>query len=162
LNSKLSGCCSVCGLVLKLEACPYLLVAQPDAQRVAILRWNNALAARDHTRGACSPGHALEMVAHWMVSGRLDITFTRTADTIECNFINERKQILLPLDNPKPIGELVINHESVRKLVAKDPEALAMVLDSLLEVLQRDQQAAPRKQLASSLASASGPTSVSP
>jgi hypothetical protein len=54
--------------------------------------------------------------------------------------------------NCQPIGEVVINRESVRKLVAGDPEALASVLDSLLEALLRDRNFGPARKPALSTA----------
>jgi len=75
-----------------------------------------------------------------MVSGLLDIHFTKPAPRLQQNRpgreLTGSATGLAP--HYQPIGELVINRDSVRKLVASDPEALASVLDSLLEALQRD------------------------
>jgi hypothetical protein len=129
-------------------ASAYLLIAQLNPHRIAILRWNRSLAARAEVRAACTPEHALEMVAHWMVSGRLDLTFTGAGLRREHSSPQNRatKSAVNLAETCRPIGELVINQESVRNLVANDPEALASVLDSLLEALQRDKGTLPSKK----------------
>ena len=148
---NLAYSCAVCGCTLHVESRPYLLLDHPATRRTAILRWSETLAARNHTRAACSPEHALERVAHWMLSGRLDLTFTQTIEP-------SRASTQLAAQGTtagrlyRPIGELVINRESVRKLVASDPDALASVLDSLREVLLRDQGHSPTKKPARSVA----------
>jgi hypothetical protein len=116
----------------------YLLTARLDPQRVAILRWSQALAAREDARTACSPEHALEIVAHRMISGRLDLNFTEATPQKTDRKRQSPTRAEDPSKNYHPIGELVINRDSVRKLVASDPDALASVLDSLLEALQYD------------------------
>ena len=140
MNNKCGNRCAVCGHPVDRLATAYLLVAQATPPRIAILRWNQTLAAREEARAACSPEHALEIVAHWMVSGLLDIHFTKPAPRLHQNRpsseLTGSATGLAP--HYQPIGELVINRDSVRKLVASDPEALASVLDSLLEALQRD------------------------
>jgi len=122
-------------------------MAQPAANRIAILRWNRTLAAREEARAACTPEHALEIVAHWMVSGRLDLRFTQAAPQPELSKSGGQTaaQAAHPVGTYKPIGELVINRDSVRKLVASDPEALASVLDSLLEAVLRDRNSPSTK-----------------
>jgi hypothetical protein len=150
LTHKFSHFCAVCGDALDHEGGPYLLTAQPATNRIAILRWNSALAKIEGVRAACSQEHVLEVVAHWMVSGQLDLTFTQTAlDADRQASDNEKSSVA---QNPrlgrrsKPVCEIVINRDSVRKLVASDPEALASVLDTLLEALQRDVNSTPAKR----------------
>ena len=138
MQSQCGDSCTVCGHLVDSAASGYLLMAPIAAHRITILHWTPTLAVREEARAACSPEHALEIVAHWMVSGRLDLAFTqpRTAAPVR-----PPRRASAPIAETalshKPIGELVINRESVRKLVANDPEALASVLDSLLEALLR-------------------------
>jgi hypothetical protein len=140
LNVQCGNCCVVCGRPVDRVVTAYLLVAQTIPPRIAILRWNQTLTAREEARAACSPEHALEIVAHWMVSGLLDIHFTKPARHPQKNGpSSELRESATPVTAySQPIGELLINRDSVRRLVASDPEALASVLDSLLEALQRD------------------------
>ena len=149
---NLAYSCTACGCTLHLESRPYLLLDHPATRRIAILRWSETLAARNHSHAACSPEHALEMVAHWMLSGRLDLTFTQTITEPRLASTQPAAHVTATTELYRPIGELVINRESVRKLVASDPDALASVLDSLREVLLRDQRHSPTKKPARSVA----------
>ena len=133
--------CGVCGCAITDHG--YLLVAPEAQNRIAILRWDNALATSHCARPACGPEHTLEIVAHWMVSGRFDLKFT-DLDTVPAR---TDRNAAVPQANSKPISELVINRDSIRELVANDPEALASVLDSLLEAMDRDRRPAPRANL---------------
>jgi len=152
LNAKSNSRCAVRGHLVDPMVSGYLLMAQVTPPRIAILHWNKTLAAREEARAACSPEHALEIVAHWMVSGLLDINFSLSAPH-EDKRISELTESATP-QTPRcqPIGELVINRDGVRRLVASDPEALASVLDSLLEVLLRDRGFPPTKKPAFSTA----------
>ena len=139
MDYQLTHSCSVCGSCLDHDGCAYLVTVHPRTNGLAILRWDSALAGAEGVRTACGHEHALEIVAHWMVSGRLDMTFTRA----EGPAVSRQRQITgtaaRPLALQKPIGELFINRDTVRTLLASDPEALASILDSLLEALLRDQ-----------------------
>lgn len=153
LNDKSFACCAVCGQILDAPATSYLLMDQPNPHRIAILRWSRTLAARHEARAACSPEHALEIVAHWMVTGRLDLSFTQAGPQSKQNkCFTEAAPAPRLRGSYRPIGELVINRESVRKLVASDPEALASVLDSLMEALLRDRGLPREKKPASGIA----------
>jgi len=159
LNAKSDSRCAVCGHLVDPMVSGYLLMAQVTPPRIAILHWNRPLAAREEVRAACSPEHALEIVAHWMVSGLLDINFSQPApyNHEDKRIVDKRIKELTESATPQaprcqPIGELVINRDSVRRLVASDPEALASVLDSLLEVLLRDRGFPPTKKPAFSTA----------
>jgi hypothetical protein len=145
LNAKSDSPCAVCGhLVDPISG--YLLMAQVTPPRIAILHWNKTLARREEARAACSPEHALEIVAHWMVSGRLDLKFTEPALHEDKPIREMMESAAHQIPHGQPIGELVINRDSVRRLVASDPEALVSVLDSLLEVLLRDRSFPPTKK----------------
>ncbi len=145
--------CAVCGQILCFQDSAYLLLTRSEPlevgtleagnvqsmeHRLAILRWHRALAEQDETQGACSPAHALEMVAHWMVSGRLDFICDLQATPAEPAWSHVSSAGTPLTGSYRPIGEVVIHRESVRELIAHDPEALASVLDSLLEALLRD------------------------
>ena len=93
-------------------------------------------------RTACGAEHALEIVAHWLASGSVDLTFTSSGE--------HHREILPPKNENlswkemdqavglhKPIGEIVINRDGVHNILADDPQALASVLDSLFEAMVR-------------------------
>jgi hypothetical protein len=138
-------CCAICGGEVS-SASAYLLTAQVNPHRIAIPRWNRTLAGREGARTTCSPEHALEMVAHWMVTGRLDLSFTQDTSKIAAHSRQPSLAAESHTEPCNPIGELVINRDSVRRLVASDPEALASVLDSLLEALERDRNLPPGRK----------------
>ena len=140
--------CSVCGRNLDHGGSSYLVTAHPRTHRLAILRWDSTLAGTEGVRAACGHEHALEIVAHWLVSGRLDITFTQAEASAPSRKRQPTGAAVRPLAPRKPIGELFINRDSVRTLLASDPDALASVLDSLLEALLRDQDLEPVKKSA--------------
>ncbi len=135
--------CAVCGHGLGPRTPAYLLVSPPRSHGITILRWNRILAANESARGACSSEHAIEVVAHWMFSGRLDLTFTRQDTQTGSPQASTQFSAQSPVSRHKPIGEIVIDQESVRNMVASDPDALASVLDSLRDLLRRDR---PGKQ----------------
>lgn len=138
--------CAVCGSAVNGEGSGYLLSAPTGQNRIAILRWNSALSEAANVRAACAPEHALEIVAHWMVSGRLDLEFTAVTPPSPAPHAS---LAAAPASvNYRPISELVINRDSVRELLAHDPEALASVLDSLLEALHRDCPPVPPQRIA--------------
>ena len=148
MSHQSSHVCAVCGHALNLRGSAYLLSAQPTTNRIAILRWSSSLAKIEGVCAACTAEHALEIVAHWMVSGRLDFTFTQTTPDRDLQELSSPPETPTPrsLGREKPIGEIVINRDSVRDLLASDPEALASVLDSLLEALLFDKNVAPAKK----------------
>lgn len=140
--------CSVCGNAPAAKVPGYLVLARSNPSRIMILRWNRTLASREAAQTACSPEHALEMVAHWMVSGRLDFNFTQPAQQLRGPQAAKEKPASprASAAEYQTIGELVIDRDSVRDLVASDPEALASVLDSLLEALLRDSRPSSAKK----------------
>lgn len=141
------GSCSVCGNALASQTTGYLLVARSNPSRIMILRWNRTIASREAAQTACSPEHALEIVTHWMVSGRLDFHFAQAAlPFCDQQIAEEQTAERLAAAEQKTIGELVIARESVRNLVARDPEALASILDSLLEAMLKDSHPLPAKK----------------
>jgi hypothetical protein len=145
--------CAVCRDQSKTQRSGYLLMARRNPSRILILHWNPALASYAEANFACSPEHALELVAHWMVSGRLDLNFTQPDQEAEGPTAENTDAIpAASVAGYRPIGEVVIDRHIVRELVAKDPEALTSVLDSLLEAMMRDKvTSAGRKPARSSL-----------
>ena len=160
MNNQFAYACAVCGSALDHETPGYLVTAHARSNRLAILRGDSRLANLDNVRAACGHDHALEIVAHWMVSGRLDITFTNAspggegANMERCEQKGGTADGARRLAHPKPIGELFINRESVRSLLASDPDALASVLDTLLDALLRNQSQPPLKKPAVAIGAA--------
>jgi hypothetical protein len=140
LNRKLSQYCAVCGHPVEDDAFSYLLTTNPATNRLTILRWNRNLSRSERARAACEPEHVLEMVAHWMGSGTLNLTY---AQGVTCRIRRNPDSALAvhpasACAQPVPISELTVNRESLRRVLEINPQALASTLDSLLEALQRD------------------------
>ncbi len=145
LNRKLSHYCAVCNQTVEDDAFAYLLTTNPAQNRLTILRWDRSLCQSERARAACEPEHVLEIVAYWMACGTLDLTFAQAAP-----FPIPPGQDRAPAarsirahTQPKSIGELTVNRETLHQVLENNPQALASILDSLLEGLQRDRNIGP-------------------
>jgi hypothetical protein len=143
VNRKLSHYCAVCGNPVENDALAYLLTTNSTTNRLTIFRWHKNLSRIERARAACEPEHALELVAHWMASGTLELDFAQATscraprnadDALAIEPAHFRAQ-------PKPISELTVNRDSLQRVLEENPQALASILDSLLEALQRDKNA---------------------
>ncbi len=145
LSRKLSHYCAVCGHAVEDDTFAYLLTTNPATDRLTILRWNRNLSRIERSRAACQPEHALELVAHWMASGTLELNFSQVVPSRVPRDPESTLtvQSTCPCAHPKPIGELTVNRESLQGVLENNPQALGSILDSLLEALQRDKNAEP-------------------
>ena len=150
LSARFGLCCAIFGRGFDIADRVYLVAAQSGKNRITVLPWNDALAGMRGVRVACGAEHTLEIVAHWLTSGSIDLTFTsftepgREKDRQESE--THAPPALETTTGPhKPIGEIVINRDCVHDILADDPQALASVLDSLLEAMLRSSDSAPRK-----------------
>lgn len=145
LNRKLSHYCAVCGHAVEDDAFAYLLTTNPATNRLTILRWNRNLSRIERARAACEPEHVLELVAHWMASGTLDLNFAQVIPFRVPQDPDSSPSVRSthPCPQPKSIGELTVNRESLQRVLENNPQALGSILDSLLEALQRDKNLEP-------------------
>lgn len=101
------------------------------------------MARRRGIYAACSAGHVEELVVHWMTTGSLDYPFA----TVGLKPEKRRQRLVgafLPtIEEPdtrgaRQIGELAVDRESVRRALREDPESLQVILDELLNALERE------------------------
>lgn len=138
---------------LRAHACTICGDEGPDARRwflisenrwedkLKILPWNASLAAQDGIHQVCSAAHVQELVVHWMTTGSLDYPFAE-------NHLNRkpwrsRTQThdagdSVDTHGMRPIGELAVHRESMRRVLNESPHSLKTILDALLSALHRD------------------------
>jgi len=129
--------CSICGDV-EPEAATWFLVSENCLEdKLQILHWNQRLAERVGVHAACSAGHVQELVVHWMTTGSLDYPFAQARSPNA----GARRSPAFPTERPetqrsRPIGELAVDRESMRRVLAESPHSLRTILDALLKALQ--------------------------
>jgi hypothetical protein len=134
--------CTICGEE-RTAAHVWFLVAESQWEdKLRVLEWKDELATRRGIYAACCAGHVEELVVHWMTTGSLDYPFA----TIGCK-PERRKQrlgsILSNMEEPdtrgsRLIGELAVDRQSVLRALRDDPDSLQVILDELLNALERE------------------------
>ncbi len=132
--------CSICGCSTGQPAQWYLLVENALLDRVKILRWERGTARQNGMHSVCSVDHVRELVVHWMATSSLSYPFVRMAGK------DLRKGIVV---SPPPvsscevsagaaclIAEFAVHRESLNRAMVENPEALAPILEALLELAQ--------------------------
>ena len=141
--------CTICGEE-RLAGQVWFLVAESHSEdKLKVLQWQDELAERRGIYAACTAGHVEELVVHWMTTGSLDYPFA----TVGIKPAKRRQRLgsFLPmLDEPdttgaRQIGELSVDRESVRRALKEDPESLQVILDELLNALERESTGTPAR-----------------
>ena len=134
--------CTICGEE-RLTGQVWFLVAESYWEdKLKVLRWQDELARRRGIYAACSAGHVQELVVHWMTTGSLDYPFA----TVGFEFQKGRPPAGVfthVIEEPdtrgaRQIGELAVDWESVRRALKEDPVSLQVILDELLNALERE------------------------
>jgi hypothetical protein len=134
-------CCSICGEPKNGHGRWFLVTENRWEDKLKILHWNEQLAGRAGVHQACGAAHVQELVVHWMALGCLDYPFARSGkgggparrwgdlcagpqhwDTGEL----------------RPLGELSVHRESMKRVLSENPHSLKAILDALLAALQRE------------------------
>jgi hypothetical protein len=90
-----------------------------------------------------------ELVVHWMTTGSLDYPFATVG--LKPEKPRQRLGSFLPMiEEPdtrgaRQIGELSVDRESVRRALKDDPESLQVILDELLNALERESTGIPAR-----------------
>ena len=136
--------CTICSEE-KLAGQVWFLVAESHWEdKLKVLQWQDELAGRRGIYAACSAGHVQELVVHWMTTGSLDYPFATVGLKPE-----KRRQRLgsfqPAVDEPdtkgaRQIGELAVDREGIRRALKEDPESLQVILDELLNALERESE----------------------
>jgi len=149
--------CSICGDT-EPDASAWFLVRENHLEdKVQILHWNDRLADRAGVHAACSAAHVQEIVVHWMTTGSLGYPFALVArpksDTAQ-RAHRLRTGANTGFREVRPIGELAVDRESMKRVLYESPHSLRTILDALLSALQRPAPPIaqePERQLAGTL-----------
>src|ERR1700688_3096372 len=71
--------CVICRQERSANQPRFLIAENTWEDKLTIMQWNDRLAARPGIQPACSIEHVEELVLHWMITGRLDYPFARSA-----------------------------------------------------------------------------------
>jgi hypothetical protein len=134
--------CTICGEERSAGQVWFLVAENQWEDKLRVLEWKDSLATRRGIYAACSAGHVEELVVHWMTTGSLDYPFA----TVGCK-PERRKQrlgsILPNIEEPDTRGsrlivELAVDRQSVLRALREDPDSLQVILDELLNALERE------------------------
>jgi hypothetical protein len=134
--------CTICGEERSAGQVWFLVAESHWEDKLKVLQWQDELAGRRGIYAACSTGHVEELVVHWMTTGSLDYPFATVG--LKPERPRQRLGWILPtIEEPdtrdaRLIGELAVDRESVRRALRDDPDSLQVILDELLNALQRE------------------------
>jgi hypothetical protein len=134
--------CAICGEERSAEQVWFLVAESHWEDKLQVLQWQDDLAKRRGIYAVCSGEHVEELVVHWMTTGSLDYPFATVGQKVERR--RQRSGWILPtVEEPdtrgsRLIGELAVGRESVRRALREDPDALQVILDELLNALERE------------------------
>ena len=131
--------CTICGESRSTDQVWFLLAESHWDDKLKILHFQEEVAHRSGVHRACCPSHVEELVVHWMTVGSLDVPFAARHDRWEL-----RRASSLPLvleadtSGARLIGELAVHRESVGRALEDNPDSLQIILDELLDTLERE------------------------
>ena len=133
--------CGICGCEKGSRKEEWFLMSESRWQdRLKILQWHDQLALQDGLQCACSAAHVQELVIHWMVTGDLEYPFARTRRTPPRKGKHSKTAVIdLEVDTSaaQQLGELSVHRESIRRVLAENPQSLTAILEALLAALDR-------------------------
>ena len=142
MNSPKMQECTICGEERRAGQVWFLVAESHWEDKLKVLEWQDELASRRGIYAACSASHVEELVVHWMTTGSLDYPFATVG--LKPEKPRQRLGSFLPtIEEPdtrsaRQIGELSVDRESVRRALREDPESLQVILDELLNALERE------------------------
>jgi len=134
--------CAICSEERAAGQVWFLVAERHWEDTLKVLGWQDELARRPGIYAACSTGHVEELVVHWMTTGSLDYPFATVGNRTERP--RRRHGSFLPtIEEPdtrgaRQIGELAVDRESVQRALRDDPGSLHVILDELLNALERE------------------------
>ncbi len=124
--------CAICGRAKIGEQRWFLLMENLWEDKLKLLHWDSILAMQPSVFPVCCPLHVRELTAHWMISGNLA---PASPDNVAENIPPMHFQSLETW-NVRPIGELAVDHENMRRLLDEQPQSTKPVLDALISALE--------------------------
>lgn len=139
MNDQQGYACSICGEESPLPRHWFLVAENRWEDKLQILEWNERLAAQPGIHHACATSHVQELVIHWMTTGTLNYPFARVAPWD--GPLRRWSDIWAPqpdvdLGSMRPVGELSVHRESIRRVLSEDPNSLKTMLEALSGALQ--------------------------
>ena len=129
--------CAICRQERSANQPRFLIAENTWEDKLTIMQWNDRLATRPGIQLACSIEHVEELVLHWMITGRLDYPFARSAlGMAGWRQISTRNRV--DIRGARAIGELAVHRESLERLLTENPRSLQVVLDALLDALRQE------------------------
>jgi hypothetical protein len=129
--------CAICRQERSANQPRFLIAENTWEDKLTIMQWNDHLAARPGIQLACSIEHVEELVFHWMITGRLDYPFARSALGM-AGWRQISPQGRVDIRGARAIGELAVHRESLERLLTENPRSLQVVLDALLDALRQE------------------------
>jgi hypothetical protein len=133
--------CTICSENKPAGQVWFLIAESHWEDKITVIEWRDDVASLKGVYPACSPAHVQELVVHWMATGSLDYPFASVAGQPRRR--RRRSSNLATTQVPdlkgtKQIGELAVDRESVGRTLRDNPESLQVILDELVNVLQRE------------------------
>jgi hypothetical protein len=138
MNYRTRNACAICGEEQQGHETRFLVAENRWEDKLTILEWNQRTAARAGVQVACGINHVEELVIHWMTTGSLDYPFARVALGSRARQRPAAPDFPLDLSGARLLGELAIDRGSVERVLAENPQSLQVILDALVEALERD------------------------
>jgi len=139
MNNPKTHACSICGDE-EPDARDWFLISENCLEdKLLILHWNDRLAGRLGIHSACSAAHVQELVVHWMTTGSLNYPFAlpkSAKSPLRRATGPGRVSPPIPGCRTRPIGELAVDRESMKRVLSDSPHSLRSILDALLRALQ--------------------------
>jgi hypothetical protein len=120
----------------------FLLNENHCHDKLRVHRWERHLGGQAGVHHVCSAEHVLELVVHWMTTGSLDYPFARFGPNWPWNSQTDKRETsedgLSPsqTDGEQSLGELSIDRESIRRILAENSQCLHVILAALLDALE--------------------------
>jgi len=132
--------CTMCGEQKTADQVWFLLAESHWDDRLRILQWQDEVAQRRGIHRACCPEHVQEMVIHWMTTGSLDFPFATMWQVTPGAGMTLPVVLEPDTRGARQISELAVHRESVRRVLAENPESLQVILNELSSALQRESE----------------------
>jgi hypothetical protein len=139
--------CAICGETKARNQVWFLVAENRWEDKVTVLQWHEKLAKRHGIYRACGVAHVQELVVHWMTTGSLDYPFALADSLSEAHaerglnaktFRASSRMAAIDIQEIRQIGELAVHRESIGRALRENPDSLQIILDELLDALERE------------------------
>lgn len=138
MNYLRTHACAICGEEQQANETRFLVAESRWDDKLTVLEWNEQIASRLGMHVACGVNHVEELVVHWMTTGSLDYPFARASLGSRNWQRRMGPDYRIDLSGARTLGELAVHRDSVERVLAENPQSLQVILDALVEALQRE------------------------